>query len=119
MDFVEFVRAPGEGGTAQRWIDHNLPTCPFCRLESLWEGATELDQEALGRWVFRCPNCKAVLSTIPVEHVAALAGPMPVVKTPLEVNLRVESVQRSEDEDFVGEEFPLAELQEWASEEES
>ena len=38
------------------------------------------------------------------------------MKTPLAIDLRVESVERGEDEDFVGEEFPLSELQEWASE---
>jgi hypothetical protein len=115
---VELRRAPGEGGAAQRWIDDNLPKCPLCRTETLWETGVEADQEALGRWVFRCPNCKAVLSTIPPTTVGAVAGAMPVVKTPLEELLRVESVGKKEDEDFVGEEFPLAELQVWASEDE-
>jgi len=38
------------------------------------------------------------------------------VKPGLTRDLRIESVERREDEDFVGEEFPLAELQEWAGE---
>jgi len=60
-----------------------------------------------------------VMSTIPRTAVSALAEPVNVVKTALEVNLRIESVRRSEDEDFVGEEFPLYELQQWAEEDES
>lgn len=116
---MEFRRGAGEGGAAQRWIDDNLPTCPLCRSQSLWESATENDQLASVRWVFRCPVCKAVFSTIPRTPVGALAEPVTVVKTALEVNLRIDSVERKEDEDFVGEEFPLAELQEWASEDES
>jgi len=113
---VEFRRDAGEGGAAQRWIDHNLPTCPLCKSQSAWEIATEADQLALVRWAFRCPNCMAVLSTTPATRVSALAEPVTVTKTAVERDLRVESVERSEDEDFVGEEFPLAELQEWASE---
>jgi len=115
---VEFHRAEGEGGASQRWIDDNLPTCPFCRSPSLWGVATGADQLALGRWYFQCSNCKAVMSTIPDTPVSALAEPVIVTKTALAVNLRIESVQRSEDEDFVGEEFPLYELQQWAEEDE-
>jgi hypothetical protein len=48
--------------------------------------------------------------------VSALAEPVTVVKTAVAIDLRIESVERSEDEDFVGEEFPLAELQQWAEE---
>jgi hypothetical protein len=91
----------------------------LCKSQSLWETGTEMDQLALSRWVFRCPNCKAVLSTIPAVSVSALAEPVTVVETALARNLRIESVERSEDEDFVGKEFSLAELQEWASEDES
>jgi len=116
---VEFRRTAGEGGASQRWIDHNLPTCPLCRSPSLWGVATGADQLALGRWYFQCSNCKAVMSTIPDTAVSALAEPVYVTKTALAVNLRIESVQRSEDEDFVGEEFPLYELQQWAEEDES
>jgi hypothetical protein len=71
---------------------------------------------ALSRWFFRCASCGAVLSTTPDETVSALAPPVTVVKTPLSRDVRVESVGRSQDDDFVGEEFPLSELQEWASE---
>ena len=116
---MEFRREPGEGGAAQRWIDDNLPTCPLCKSQSLWETATEASQLALTRWAFRCPNCKAVLSTIPVVALSALAEPVNVVKAGVTRDVRVDSVERSQDEDFVGEEFPLAELQEWASEDES
>jgi len=116
---VEFRRAEGEGGAEQRWIDHNLPTCPFCRSPSLWGISTGADQQALVRWYFQCSNCKAVISTIPDTAVSALAEPVNVSKTALAVNLRVESVERSEDEDFVGGEFQLYELQQWAEEEES
>lgn len=116
---MEFRREAGEGGASQRWIDDNLPTCPLCKSERLWETGVETDQLALARWVFRCPNCGAVLSMIPDRPLAALAEPVTAVKTALEVNIRIESVERKEDEDFVGEEFPLAELQEWAAEEES
>jgi len=91
----------------------------MCKSPSLWGVATGVDQLALDRWYFQCPNCKAVMSTIPDTAVSALAEPVTIVKTALAVNLRIESVERSEDEDFVGEEFPLAELQEWASEDES
>jgi len=116
---VEFRRTAGEGGAAQRWIDHNMPTCPLCRTPALWGVATGADQLALGRWYFQCPNCKAVMSTIPDTAVSALAEPVNVTKTALAVNLRIESVERDEDEDFVGEEFPLYELQQWAEEDET
>lgn len=116
---MEFRRATGEGGAEQRWIDHNLPTCPLCRSPSLWGISTGVEQQALVRWYFQCSNCKAVISTIPDTAVSALAEPVNVTKTALEVNLRFESVQRSEDEDFVGEEFPLYELQQWAEEDET
>lgn len=59
------------------------------------------------------------MSAIPDTAVSALAEPANVTKTALEVNLRVESVERIEDEDFVGEEFPLDELQDWAAEDQS
>jgi hypothetical protein len=113
---VEFRREEGEGGASQRWIDHNLPTCPLCKSQSLWETAVETDQLALSRWAFRCPNCKAVLSIVPSTKASAIAEPVTVVKASLEIDVRIDGVERSEDEDFVGEEFPLAELQEWASE---
>ena len=116
---MEFRREAGEGSASQRWIDDNLPTCPLCKSQSLWETATEVDQLALNRWVFRCPNCRGILSTIPATSVSALAEPVTVVKTAVTRDIRIDSVERSEDEDFVGEEFPLAELQEWAREDES
>lgn len=116
---VDFVRLPGEGDARQRWIDDNLPTCPMCREQSLWKVASGVDQEALVRWYFQCPNCKVVLSTIPDTAVSAIAEPVNVVKAAVEVNLRVDSVERKADEDFLGEEFPLYELQEWAEENES
>jgi hypothetical protein len=115
---VGFRREEGEGSAAQRWIDHNLPTCPLCKSQSLWEISSEGDKQGIVRWAFRCPNCEAVLSTIPPTATSALAEPVQVPKVPLEVNVRVDSVVRSQDEDFVGEEFPLSELQDWASEEE-
>ena len=113
---MDFRREQGEGGAQQRWIDHNLPTCPLCRSQSLWESAEAVDQQSLVRWCFRCSICKAVISTIPDQPVSALAEPVNVTKVPLEVNVRVESVERTQDEDFVGEEFPLSELQLWAEE---
>ena len=115
---MEFYRADGEGGPAQRWIDHNLPVCPMCREGALWTTASGVEQEALVRWYFQCPNCKVVLSTIPDDPMAAKVPGLPVVsaKIPVEINVRVESVERKQDEDFVGEEFPLYELQEWAEE---
>ncbi len=113
---VEFRRAEGEGNASQRWIDSNLPVCPMCRSPSLWRVASAVDQEALVRWFFQCPNCMVVLSTIPNVPVSALAEPVNVPKAALTTNLRVERVERKEDEDFVGEEFPLYELQEWAAE---
>lgn len=116
---MEFRRAPGEGGAEQRWIDDNLPTCPLCRSPSLWGIGTGVEQQALVRWYFQCPNCKVVMSTIPDTAVSALAEPVNVTQAALAVNLRIESVQRREDEDFVGEEFPLYELRQWAEEEES
>jgi hypothetical protein len=118
MRVVEFRRDEGDGGAAQRWIDDNLPTCPLCKSQSLWETAEEVDQQALTRWVFRCPNCKAVLSTIPDFSASARSFPAPAVKAAVTRDVRIDSVERKEDEDFVGEEFPLAELQEWASEDE-
>jgi hypothetical protein len=116
---VEFRRDSGEGGAAQRWIDDNLPTCPLCKSQSLWETAEETDQQALVRWAFRCSNCKAVLSTIPDFSASARSFPVPAVRTAVTKDVRIDSVERKEDEDFLGEEFPLAELQEWASENET
>jgi len=60
-----------------------------------------------------------VLSTIPPTSFSAVAEPVTLVKAPLASYVRIESVERSQDEDFVGEEFPLAELQEWANEDEA
>lgn len=116
---MEFRRDAGEGGAAQRWIDSNMPNCPLCRSPSLWTFATGADQQALDRWYFKCSNCRSVISVIPDTAVSALAEPVNVTKAALEVNLRIESVGRTEDEDFVGEEFPLYELQEWADEQQS
>jgi hypothetical protein len=113
---MEFSRQESPGDASQAWIDANLPICPLCKSPSLWETATEVDQLALARWYFRCPNCKAVLSTIPDVTVSALSEPVTIVKTPVTKDVRVESVERSQDGDFVGEEFPLYELQEWATE---
>jgi hypothetical protein len=113
---VEFRRQAGGGDAAQRWIDANLPTCPLCQSTSLWATASGVDQQALVRWYFRCSTCGAVFSTIPNKPVSALAEPVYVAKTALTTNLRVESVARGKDEDFVGEEFPLSELREWADE---
>lgn len=113
---MEFSRSEGEGGAAQRWIDHNLPVCPMCREESLWKTATGVEQQALTRWYFQCPNCMVVMSTIPEDPVAAVVEAEAFAKVPIQVELRVESVQRKQDEDFVGEEFPLYELQQWAEE---
>jgi hypothetical protein len=113
---VEFRRLERQEIGAQAWIDRHLPVCPLCKSPSLWKTATGADQLALERWYFQCPNCKAVLSTIPDVSVSALSPPVTIVKTPLTQDVRVESVGRSQDEDFVGEEFPLSELQEWASE---
>jgi len=116
---VEFHREDGEGGTAQRWIDSRLPTCPMCRAPSLWQVSTGVEQQALERWYFQCSNCKAVLSTIPPTSASARAGPVTVMEAPIEINVRIDGVVRKEDEDFVGEEFPLYELQQWAEETES
>ena len=113
---MEFHRLAGQGSDSQNWMDRNLPICPLCKSEVLWEVAEGEDQLALTRWYFRCPNCKAVLSTDPEGTVATTAPPPTVANAPLTIDIRVESVQRNGDEDFVGEEFPLAELQEWASE---
>jgi hypothetical protein len=74
---------------------------------------------ALDRWVFRCPNCKGVLSTTPEIAASAASPSVTSAKTPVTREVRVESAVRSEDEDFVGAEFPLSELQEWGTEGES
>jgi hypothetical protein len=116
---VEFHREDGEGGAAQKWIDGNLPTCPLCRTPSLWQVSVGVEQEALERWCFQCSNCKAVLSTIPPTSASVRAGPADDMEAPIEINVRIDTVVRKEDEDFVGEEFPLNELQQWAEENES
>ena len=41
------------------------------------------------------------------------------MKTAVTRDVRIEGVERKQDEDFVGEEFPLYELQQWAEESES
>ncbi len=113
---VEFKRLPGQGTVSQNWIDRNLPNCPLCKSPALWETAMAVDSMALERWYFRCASCNSVLSTPPDLTVSALAPPVTVTKTPIQRDIRVESVGRNADEDFVGEEFPLSELQEWAEE---
>jgi hypothetical protein len=113
---VEFSRQPLGAQPAQTWIDKHLPVCPLCKSLTPWATANGADQLAVNRWYFRCPSCKVVLSTIPDVTVSALSPPLTVVKTPLTRDVRVESVGRAKDQDFVGEEFPLSELQEWAAE---
>jgi hypothetical protein len=113
---LEFQRLPGEGSAQQNWIDSNLPVCPLCREPGLWSVATAVDQQALVRWFFKCSNCKVVMSSIPNKPASAIAEPVIVTKTELTDNIRIDSVERKEDEDFVGEEFPLYELQQWANE---
>lgn len=114
---MEFRREEGHGGPAQRWVDDNLPTCPLCRVQSPWEVGEGAGDLASPRWMFRCPNCKAVFSMIPETQAMAVAEPVTVVKAPISVLLRIDSVERTQDEDFLGEEFPLHELQDWATEE--
>jgi len=53
---------------------------------------------------------------IPDEPRQALAEPVTVTNAEVTKDLRIDSVGRKQDEDFVGEEFPLYELQEWAKE---
>lgn len=113
---MEFIRHAGDTDPAQTWIDRHLPVCPFCKSRALWATATGADQLAVNRWYFRCPSCQAVLSTIPDVTVSALSPPVTIVKTPVTQDIRIDGVGRSEDQDFVGEEFPLSELQEWARE---
>jgi hypothetical protein len=88
----------------------------LCREPGLWSVATGVDQQALVRWFFKCSNCKVVMSSISNKPVSAVAEPVIVSKAELTDNIRIDSVERKEDEDFVGEEFPLYELQQWADE---
>jgi hypothetical protein len=113
---LDFQRLSVDESPPQKWIDSNLPTCPLCREPGLWSTATTVDQQALVRWYFKCSNCKVVLSSIPNKPVSAVAEPVTIVKAAVTDNLRIESVERKSDEDFVGEEFPLYELQQWAEE---
>lgn len=111
---MDFRRA--DGTRAQRWIEDNLPTCPLCKGYPNWTIATGVDQEALARWFFRCSNCNSVFSVIPDEPVEAVAEPVTVTKAEVTKDVRIDGVGRKQDEDFLGEEFPLYELQEWAKE---
>lgn len=126
---MEFFRSEGEGDQEQRWIDNNLPVCPLCREPGLWKTATGGDQQAAERWYFQCQSCKAVLSVLPdvasmgSARPSPIPGSKPMGATPvdeanedMQTGIRVDSVQRKQDDDFVGEEFSLEELQEWASE---
>jgi hypothetical protein len=116
---VEFRREAGEGDAPQRWIDGNLPVCPLCRSPSSWGTATGVEEQALVRWYFQCSNCKAIMSVIPDKPVGGFAGGSSFAKAAVTMDVRIEGVERKEDEDFVGEEFPLYELQEWAEEDQS
>jgi len=114
---VNFQRE--EGTRPQTWIDDNLPICPLCRNDPSWTTATEVDQQATERWFFKCSSCASVLSTTPEaarKVVSRLARRDTTMDLPTGKNVRVESAGRQEDQDFVGEEFPLYELQEWADE---
>ncbi|MEM3617284.1 MAG: hypothetical protein QXJ31_05160 [Candidatus Bathyarchaeia archaeon] len=115
---MKFERPKGFIGSLPRnWIDKNLPKCPFCKLPSLWEIATEF-KLGLNRYHFRCPNCLAILS-IPVAAIEGATTGLGLTgwllgKTASK-NLRIESVGKNENlQHLVGSEFTLQTLQEWA-----
>lgn len=72
----EFKRYDGlYGSVPQRFIDENLPTCPFCGTTSPYWTLT-LKMGWLNRYLFKCCSCQAILSTT----AAAITG---VERTPV------------------------------------
>jgi len=76
---MEFKRYEGLFGSIPRkWIDSNLPKCPFCNKPSLWEFNLELREKETTfervfgqipqKWYkayhFRCPNCHAIIAVL-------------------------------------------------------
>ena len=55
---------------ARRWMDKNLPVCPFCRKTPGWEA--KLERSLINRYHFRCVNCLSVIS-IPVNVVTGFS----------------------------------------------
>ena len=66
-----FILNPTERwiNNALNWIDKNLPTCPFCKKNALWETRIEY-KLSLNRYQFRCTTCKSIISI----SVAAVTG---------------------------------------------
>ena len=118
---MKFERPTGfEGSIPINWIDGNLPRCPFCKLSSLWEFAEEFKATHISfigtfirkkHYFFRCPNC---LSVISVSELAVTKGGF--LYRLANKSIRIESVGNNEKlKHLVGEKYPLATLQEWAS----
>ena len=113
--FMDFQRPTGIfGGTAKRWIDKNLPRCPLCKSEPLWEVGFE--GFAFNRMHFRCPKCLGIISVPPggVEIPWTFTGA--TLKELALETIRVESIGNNKALDYlVGKVFRLTTLQDWAS----
>ena len=62
---MRFSRPKGHVGSMPRkWIDTNLPVCPFCNTKPSWEFGMKMGFLKMSRYHFRCTNlnCMIVLS---------------------------------------------------------
>jgi hypothetical protein len=93
---LKFNRRDGLMGSAPRkWIDKELPICPFCgKTPPGWEQAVEAKM-GQNRYHFHCPSCNGILS---ISAAAATGGGTPLgllFRSKLPKLLRIESVGHS------------------------
>lgn len=63
------------GSAPRKWIDKELPACPFCgKAPPGWEQAMEAKM-GRNRYHFHCPSCHGILS---IPAVAATGGGTPM-----------------------------------------
>jgi len=98
------------GGDVTRWVDRKFPACPLCRKPSLWEWGNQNS-----RIYFRCPNCMGIIS-VSGWIVRGWTSPLPYAMS--RKVAKIESVGNNSGlQNLVGQEYPIEDVQEWASKE--